>query len=160
MIKTVFLGCGCLTLLLVLGVAGAGWLGWKTFQTMPADAKREVLFKANRSLIERIDAVIVATDKLDDLSRNLAAAITDQRVLYLAVHERESGWKQDAIKRLTWDSHSTSTFNGAGWGTLSGKFESHPIRIIESHAALRDGRDITYTIYLDHPQQVEKQVEK
>jgi hypothetical protein len=154
--RTFLMGCGCLTLLLVLGVAGVGWLGWRTLQGMPADAQREVLFKANRSLIERVDAVIAATDHLDDLTRNLSAGITDQRVLYLAVTERESGWKQDAIKRLTWDSHSVSTINGAGWGTLSGKFESHPIRVIESHAALRDGRDITYTIYLDHPQQVEK----
>jgi hypothetical protein len=154
--KTLFMGCGCLTLIILLVGGGAAWFGWKTVQTMPPDAKREVLFPANRALIERIDAIISSTDNLDDLPKRLAESIDDQAVIYLRLEDLATGWKQDAFKRRVWDSQSITTWNGAGWGTLTGKFEKRDIRVIETRERTKKGYEIQYTLYLDHSAKIEK----
>ena len=154
--KTLFMGCGCLTLIIILVGGGIGYWGWQTISTMPPDAKREVLFPANRALIERIDAIIASTDNLDDLPKALAEGIDDRKVIYLHLENLASGWKQDAIKRQVWDGQSITIWNGAGWGTLTGKFDHHEIRIIETRERTKKGHEIQYTLYLDHQPKIEK----
>ena len=148
--KTLFMGCGCLTLIILLVGGGVAYFGWQTIGTMPPDAKREVLFPANRGLIERIDAIIAGTENLDDLPKALSEGIDDRKVLYLRLEDLATGWKQDAIKRQVWDGQSITTWNGAGWGTLTGKFDRRDIRVIETRERTKKGHEIQYTLYLDH----------
>ena len=149
--KTLLMGCGCFTLLVILGVAGFAWMGVRAVNDMPADAKREVLFPANRSLIEKIDGVITASDDVESLEAKLKAAVDDPKVLFLHIEDSATLWRRDVIKTVSWDGKTTATWNGAGWGTLTGKFDKREIRIIDSRERTRSGHEIHYTIYLDHP---------
>ena len=154
--KTLFMGCGCLTLIILLVGGGIAYFGWKTVNSMPPDATREVLFPANRGLIERIDAIIASTENLDDLPLALSEGVDDRSVIYLHLQDLATGWKQDAIKRQVWDGQSTTIWNGAGWGTLTGKFDRRDIRIIETRQRTKNGREIRYTLYLEYAPKVEK----
>ena len=155
--KALLMGCGALVLLAVLAVGGCSLLVWRSFKTMPEDAKRESLFPANRTLIERIDGIIAEAEDVHVLAQRLREAISDERVLYLRLSDESSQWQEDAIKRVSWESASSSTWNGAGWGTLKTKFDSREIRIIDSRQRTRNGVDVRYLLYLAHEPTVERE---
>ncbi len=153
--RLLLMGCGALTLLMVLIVGGCGLLAWRSVATMPPDAERAVLFPANRSLIERIDGIIGQVDGVMDAAQRLRDGIGDERVLYLEVSDGADPTPIPAIKRLTWSGQSITVINGAGAGTLLTKFDRRDIRIIASSAPARSGSTIAYRLYLDHPPSVE-----
>ena len=62
--------------------------------------------------------------------------------------EPGSSQQLETIKRETWTGNSTMVVNGAGSGTLTGKFGTHDIRIIHSQERSATGPVFEYTLYL------------
>ena len=146
--KTLFIGCGVLLLLLVLSIGACTYTLAKAVANQPLDAKRETLFVANRSLIEGIDKAIRESATLAACSERLRVEISDPRILWLQLRESGGTQQLDVVKRESWNGTSTVIINGAGSGTLAGKFGTREIRIIQSQERSSAGPVFEYTIYL------------
>ena len=148
--KTLLAGCGCLFILLLLAIGGCGYFTWKSFQDMPADAKREPLFATHRSLIDSLDGAIRAADGFANAAERIKLVTNDSSILYVRLAESGGTQQLDVIKRISWESNSTMIWNGAGAGTLKTKFGIQDIRIIESSERTSAGTILNYTVYVAH----------
>ena len=146
--KTILIGCMGLIVLIILSLGACTYFIVKAVDDLPPDAKRETLFAANRSLIERIDLAIRESATLAACSERLRGEIQDPKVIWLQLSEPGSSQQLETIKRETWTGNSTMVLNGAGSGTLTGKFGTHDIRIIHSQERSSTGPVFEYTIYL------------
>jgi len=148
--KKLFLGCGCLFMVIALAIGGGGYLMWQSVQQLPPDAKRETLFAAHRSLIDQLDAAIRAATSFSNAAERIAAISTDPKIVYVKLSESGGTQQLDVVKRVTWEGNSTMIWNGAGAGTLRTKFGTQDIRIIQSSERTTDGMLLEYTVYVAH----------
>ena len=148
--KKLFLGCGCLVILIALAVGGGGYVMWQAVQQLPPDAKREALFVAHRSLIDQIDSAIRTATSFSNAAERISALTADPAIVYVKLSESGGTQQLDVVKRLIWEGNSTMIWNGAGAGTLRTKFGTQDIRIIQSAERTTDGMLLEYTIYLTH----------
>ena len=81
--KTILIGCMGLIVLIILSLGACTYFLVKTVDALPPDAKREKLFAANRSLIERIDLAIRESSTLAACSERLRVEIQDPKVIWL-----------------------------------------------------------------------------
>ena len=146
--KTLLIGCLGLVALIILSLGACTYFIVKAVEDLPPDAKRETLFNANRSLLERIDLAIRESTTLAACSERLRLGISDPKVIWLQLSEPGSRQQLETIKRESWTGNSTMVINGAGSGTLTGKFGTHAIRIIHSQERSATGPVFEYTLYL------------
>ncbi len=145
--KSLLLGCGMVVLLVLLGIGGCTYMAWKSVAALPPDAQREALFAKHKNLIDRLDAAIRGSADFASAAERIKSEAADLNIVYLKVAESGGAQQLEVIKRTSWESSSSTVWNGAGIGKLHTKFGTQDIRIVQSHERTTAGQQIEYTVY-------------
>lgn len=158
--QKVLLGCGIAAALaigsVVLLIGGCGAMLLKGAAEYPAYARAEIVNPANKDVTDQINKLIVDSTSLGQAQQKIGAAEWPEKVLYIGFKEKDASSSsfdglKDAFKRTNWNSNSTFSMNGNGYGTLSTPSGEKKIVIIERSQDTGNGVTLNYTLYIEHP---------
>ena len=121
--KALIIGCGIFLLLFLLMFGSCGYLIYKSYKNYPDYAKKDVVYSKYKNLLNEIDANVAKSSTSLDLAANLQKISMPPNLEYMALDKYSSSSDFDnnnvieIVNKLKNHSLSTTTINGAGYGS-------------------------------------------